>query len=128
MKTPPLPGLFEITVDPMSPAVILARDEAMARVASHAEERAPDFTERAQGFVLRYLQEHGPTSGEVLSLACKAAGIRPHDDRAFGPVYFTLSRRRLIEQVGTTLRARGHGTAGGRVWQLTSTTLSKVER
>jgi hypothetical protein len=91
------------------------RDTAMARVESNA---GPDFTERACAFVLDYLSSHGPTSGELLTLECKAAGIRPHDDRAMGPVFMRLSRRGLIVKRGTAIRRRGHGTSGGNVWGL----------
>lgn len=110
-------GLF----DP--PAVDAARDDAMARVADNAEERAPGFADDAMHFVLWYLRKHGPTSGEVLSLQCKLAGIVPHDDRAFGPVYMALSRRGLIEKAGMVRRERGHGTAGGNVWKASSAKL-----
>lgn len=94
------------------------RDEAMARVAQRAEARRRQFLEDAQVFAIAYLKEHGATSGEALSSACKAAGIVPHDDRAFGPVYFRLSQAGVIEKVGTVRRERGHGTAGGNVWAL----------
>lgn len=94
------------------------RDEAMASVAEHAEEHRPDFATDAAAFVLRFLGEHGASSGEVITNACKAAGIVPHDDRAFGPVYMGLSRRKAIVKVGVAIRTKGHGTAGGNVWAL----------
>lgn len=95
-----------------------ARDQAMEAVAQHAGDT---FQDRALAFVLAYLTVHGETAGEVLTEACRRAGIVPHDDRAFGPVYMKLSRQGLIEKCGTVLRRRGHGTAGGHVWKLTST-------
>ena len=94
------------------------RDEAMERVAANAEDSCPGFAERARAFVLDYLAEHGPTSGERLTDACKAAGLVPHDDRAFGPVYHALARERKIERIGWALRAKGHGTGGGSIWGL----------
>jgi len=97
---------------------IAARNEAMTQVATKAEDLTPNFHAEARAFVLRYLREHGPTAGEVLSMQCKAAGITPHDDRAFGPVYYGLYRARLIVKVGTVKRMRGHATAGGNVWSL----------
>ena len=115
-------SLFDV---PQPPALLptpervnRSRDVAMARVAQRAEEQRPDFGSEARGFVLRYLAAHGPTSGEVLSLQCKGAGIVPHDDRAFGPVYYQLSKRGLIVKVGEARRERGHGTAGGNIWAL----------
>jgi hypothetical protein len=95
-----------------------ARDQAMAQVEENANEVVKDFSARAAEFILRYLANNGATSGEDLTDACKAAGIRPHDDRAFGPVYFRLSRTHQIEKAGTCIRKRGHGTNGGTIWKL----------
>jgi hypothetical protein len=107
----PQPDLFDY---------IAARDEALACVAANAEESFPDFSERACAFVLGYLAERGPSSGEAITDACKRAGIRPHDDRAFGAVYMRLSRRGLIRKQGLCVRTKGHGTAGGHIWGLAS--------
>ena len=68
--------------------------------------------------MLSFLNMHGPTAGEVITMAAKLYGIVPHDDRAFGPVYHGLSRRGQIVKVGTVRRERGHGTSGGNVWAL----------
>ena len=105
---------------PPRKAVDAARDKAMGQIGSAAELRSPGFHEAARSFVLAYLARHGPTAGEILTLRCRDAGIRPHDDRAFGPVYFSLARERRIERVGAIRRERGHGTAGGSVWALAS--------
>lgn len=94
-----------------------ARDAALAQVSENAEEHAPGFAERAQAFVLDYLRQNGPASGEAVTDACKAAGIVPHDDRAFGSVYMALSRRGLIRKVGHAMRRKGHGCAGGNIWE-----------
>lgn len=110
----PMP-LFD---NPLPPVVQTARNHAMQRVAQKAEHVSPRFGDMARDFVVGFLRQRGPTSGEALTLACKAAGIVPHDDRAFGPVYFTLARRGLIRKVGEARRLRGHGTAGGIVWAL----------
>lgn len=90
------------------------RDAALAQVEKNAG-RA--FAERARAFVVDYLDRHAAASGEVITEACKRAGIRPHDDRAFGPVYMALSRAGLIEKCGSAIRKRGHGCAGGNVWR-----------
>ena len=89
------------------------RDQAMDRVEQHA---GPTFKDRACDFVLAYLEQYGPTSSEELTDACCGAGIVPPDTRAFGPVYRTLSRRKMIHKVGACCRKRGHGTAGGNIW------------
>ncbi len=91
-----------------------ARDEAMERVEENA---GPSFKERAQAFVLDFLG-HGPATGETISDACKEAGIIPHDDRAFGPVYMGLARAGRIRKAGHAVRRKGHGTSGGNVWAL----------
>jgi len=90
------------------------------RILPLIEEKAgEEFRDEAEGFVLRYLAAHGATAGETLTAACKQAGIVPHDDRAFGPVYMRLARRGWIVKVGIVKRRRGHGTAGGQIWTLT---------
>jgi hypothetical protein len=103
---------------PQTPRVNRDRDAAMARVEQAAEERRHHFKRDAEAFVLAHLREHGPTAGEVLTAKCKAAGIVPHDDRSFGPVYMSLVRGGFIEKAGMVRRERGHGTAGGNVWAL----------
>lgn len=92
-----------------------SRDEAMRAIIAHAGQR---FRREAEEFVLAFLERNGETPGEFITDACKAAGIVPHDDRAFGPVYMALSRRGLIEKVASCQRRKGHGTNGGIVWRL----------
>lgn len=94
------------------------RDKAMSRVEKNANKAVADFSTRAGEFITNYLREHGETSGEDLTDACKQAGIVPHDDRAFGPVYHRLARTNVIEKCGTCIRKRGHGTSGGHIWRL----------
>lgn len=95
-----------------------ARDAALDAVEAAAERARRMFAADAGAFVVRYLQIHGPTAGEVLTCRCREGGIVPHDDRAFGPVYMRLARLKVIEKVGSVRRERGHGTAGGNVWAL----------
>ena len=102
--------------DQLPPSVIAARDDAMSLVEANAGE---SFRDRASAFVVAYLHEHGATPGETITDAAIVAGIVPHDARAFGPVYMTLARRRVIERAGYCARRKGHGTAGGSVWKLT---------
>jgi hypothetical protein len=91
---------------------------AMQTVAQHAEAVCPHFSERARAFVLAYLRANGPSSGELLTIACLEGGIKPHDLRAFGSVYHWLSWSRQIVKVGECKRRRGHGTSGGSIWDL----------
>lgn len=83
-----------------------------------AQKAGEDFYTRACAFVLSYLGKHPVASGELITDACKLAGIRAHDDRAMGAVYGALSRRGLIEPCGDCPRKKGHGTSGGRLWRL----------
>ena len=102
-----------------SPSIQTAFDlgeEGMARVARNA---GRDFHEKAFAFILTYLQENRPTPGEDVTDACKDAGIVPHDDRAFGPVYMQLLRERAIESTGEKPRRKGHGAPGCRIWKAT---------
>jgi hypothetical protein len=78
----------------------------------------PAFVQKAQEAILAHLRVVGEASGEVLTDVAIAHGARPHDQRAFGAVFSGLSRKKLIRTVGFCMRAKGHGTAGGRVWGL----------
>lgn len=63
------------------------------------------------------LESPVPISGEDLVDRCLRAGIHTHDGRAFGAVFAGLSGRGKIRCVGYTERRKGHGTAGGRLWE-----------
>ena len=76
------------------------------------------FVQQASAVVLQYLGTAGPTSAEVLTDVCKAAGLCPGDDRAFGAVYARLSHKGVIQIVGHALRSKGHNTTGGNIWAL----------
>jgi hypothetical protein len=103
---------------PQPPEHIIARDAAMEIVESNANEAMPDFSVLAADFIVKHLQSVESAPGEDLTEACKKAGIIPHDDRAFGPVYMRLSRDKKIEKAGSCARRRGHGTSGGIIWRL----------
>lgn len=106
---------FDLFHQPPIEVAILKRDAAMSRIQAKAGE---DFGRKAREFILSYLRQHGATSGEDVTDACKAAGITPHDDRAFGPVYMSLSKKGVIRRVGYCARRRGNMTAGGSIWEL----------
>lgn len=106
---------YDLFHQPPMEVAILKRDAAMSRVQAKAGE---NFGRTASEFILSYLRQHGATSGEDITDACKAAGIKPHDDRAFGPVYMSLSRKGIIRKAGMVPRRKGHATAGGYVWEL----------
>lgn len=84
--------------------------------AATAEESGWDRDAAAE-FIVAYLRDNGPTSGEKLvSEASKQ--YKPHDDRAFGTVFLSLSRRGIITKVGHAQRTKGHGTHGALIWTL----------
>lgn len=92
------------------------RDEVLDRVEASVGE---DFLAQAEAFALVYLRDWPQgLPAECLTNACKAAGIVPRDDRAFGPVYMRLARAGRIEKAGACSRTKGHGTAGGNLWRL----------
>ena len=90
------------------------RDTAMASVEHNAGE---EFRDAALAFVPNWLAGRGAVSGEDITDAAKAAGIVPHLDQAFGPVYASLARQGLIVRTGYAPRRRGHGSPGP-VWRL----------
>lgn len=99
--------------------VARAAGDAAADVCTAKAKRVSDFDlEAVAHFVHGHLARHGTASGEDITNAAKEVGHRPHDDRAFGAVFATLSRRGEIRCVGYCDRVKGHGTAGGRIWGL----------
>ncbi len=97
-----------------------AGEEAGNRAADRAERATAEFREKAATCFLKYLaaQPGGLSTGELMTDAAKQAGIRPPDDRAFGPVFQALSRGNKIAFDGFVPRTKGHGSAGGKRWRL----------
>lgn len=91
-------------------------DVLLERIAKRA---GAAFRDAAEACMLRQLADGAHLTGEQLTDGCKAAGIVPPgtlDDRAYGPVFRRLAASGRIAQVGTAPRAKGHGSAGGRIW------------
>jgi hypothetical protein len=95
-----------------------ARDQAIVRPVRKAQQSDPMFSERAKECMLKTLAKVGQCSGEVLINECKLAGIRPHDDRAFGGPVLALLRNHQIRRVAYCARSKGHGTQGGSIYEL----------
>lgn len=99
----------------------LATATAVGQVAQQlatdrAERDLPGFRERAEAAVLARLAT-GPVSAEVLTDYVRACGIEFQDGRAMGHVYKSMKKRGLIRIVAPCLRAFGHGTSGGHIWE-----------
>ena len=114
------------TID-FGPLFAQAKPSATGAAAGQAclakAERTTAFdAESARYAIIELLADGVARSGEQLVDHCTRLGMVPHDARAFGPVLATLARRGLIEAVGFTTRAKGHGTAGGRLWRATNGT------
>ena len=112
---------MQMTLDLSAPPLKQARavgEIAMKRATAAAERRVPSFADRAQALILEKLK-HGPASGEDCTDYVRAA-LPMKDGRALGTCYAVLAKRGLIEQAGACKRKRGHGTAGGIVWRLTT--------
>lgn len=91
------------------------RDEGMDRVEKNAGET---FAEQAAWFVEDFLEHHPPTSCEIIVNACKRAGIKPHNDHAFGPVFLRLFKQGRIMKAGMTKRFKGHCAPGANIWSI----------
>lgn len=95
-----------------------AGEAAGQRCLANAEAESTGFAQAAEAAILRHLRVVRRAPGEDLTSIAKASGAVPHDDRAFGPVFGSMSRRKLIRTAGFCMRSKGHGTAGGRIWEL----------
>jgi hypothetical protein len=93
-----------------------AADKAIKQGADKAKRIDPLFIERASAHILSYLAEFGVSSGELLTDACKLAGIRSSDDRHFGAVYRRMLSRGLIRWAGDCKRSKGNACRGGSVY------------
>jgi hypothetical protein len=106
----------QMTID----QAIAAGEQAMQACTDKAETLGFS-TDAAKTFVLGWLAEYGPSWGESMVDAAKATGradLIPHEDRAFGAVFSSLSRQHRIRCVEYGLRVKGNGTAGARRWSL----------
>lgn len=107
----------QLELDAPLMTVARTRGELAAERCARKAARVANFDhEGAAKFVHSFLVRHGQQAGERLVNMAKEHGFRPHDDRAFGPVFMQLSRKNLIVSVGYCDRIKGNGTAGGRIW------------
>jgi len=102
---------------PALAAASRAGDAAIERGAMKARSIDPAFIDRASEHMLLYLHQHGTSSGELMTDACKLAGIRSTDDRHFGVVFRALIRGGLIRWAGECKRTKGHASRGGSLYQ-----------
>ena len=95
-----------------------AGEQAAAHCLAKAERSDPEFVSKATAAILAHLRASGQASGEELVDVAIAHGAHCPDQRAFGAVFASLSRKQLIRTVGFCMRAKGHSTAGGRIWEI----------
>jgi len=105
---------------PALAAASRAGNAAIKRGAEKARSIDPVFIEVASQHTLRYLRQRGTCSGELLTDACKLAGIRSTDDRHFGVVFRALIRDGLIRWAGECKRTKGHASRGGSLYRLSA--------
>jgi hypothetical protein len=79
-----------------------------------AEDVTPGFSDLALNFIREYALRQDSFMNEDCTLAMRAAGIVPHDDRAFGSIYAKAIRLRYVRVIGYAPRRRGHGAPGAR--------------
>lgn len=91
--------------------------EAGTRAADKAECQDPAFRSKALAFIVGYIRQQGEATGESTTQAAVLAGINPHDQRAFGPVYQKAIKDGLIRVVALVPRIKGHGSMGGKVYR-----------
>lgn len=91
--------------------------EAAAGAQFAAEKDDPLFGARALAFIVKHVRERGAVSGESITMAATASGIRPKNgDRAFGGIYAKAIRKGYIRVHSYVPRVRGHGTSGGKLY------------
>lgn len=112
----------QLALDFTAPPLAQARAagvEGARRAETAAARVEPSFREKAEALILQKLAR-GAAPGEDITDFVRAAGLPMADGRALGATYSSLAKRGLITQVGSCKRRRGHGTAGGIVWALTT--------
>jgi hypothetical protein len=85
---------------------------------AHEKSVGLQFMHEASQAVIRHLKTVAESSSEDIVDACKAAFIRPREDRAFGAIFAKLSRTGVIQKAGYCQRRKGHACAGGIIWRL----------
>lgn len=97
-----------------------AQGERAAQACIEKAQRVADpaFKEKATQAILNHLKAVRRASGEELTDVAIAHGARPHDARAFGPVFRALLGSSQIRVVDTCPRVKGHGSSGGKVYAL----------
>lgn len=85
-----------------------------------AQRKDPLFSEKAEAVFVRHLaaSPNQAAWNEDMVDVAKAHGVVPADDRAFGAVFQSMSRRKVIVCVEYGPRRKGHSGAGARKWRL----------
>lgn len=87
----------------------VARDEAMSRVAKHADESCHRWSVLAFQWVLTYALAHREFVSEDCTAAAMEVGIpKPPDDRAWGAPFARAARQNIIKRIGYGVSKRRH--------------------
>lgn len=116
-----MPTFIDAQCDlPMFAAARAAGEKSAAACQAKAEAAGWDRDAAKAEVLAAITRAGGPLSGEQLVNHCLAAGLVPHDTRAFGAVFASLARSGQIEAVGFVARTKGHGAPGARLWKATA--------
>lgn len=93
---------------------------AMERGLAAEEKKDPHFGEKVRQFFLGLLNATPGRCmrGEEMTDAAVKAGFITDNTRRFGGVISGMAKAGMIHAIGTYKRTKGHGTAGGQIWQL----------
>ncbi len=76
-------------------------------------------TYHAQLFVLDYLKSCGSSTAENITEEAREFGLAAHDQRAWGSVFYTLHKHKMIKILRADMPRRfGHNTTGAKLWAL----------
>lgn len=77
------------------------RDDGMRRAAEHADRLEPEWTARAEAYIVEYARMHPVFSGEIVRRYAEASGLpSPPDPRAWGNAFKRAQRAAVITSAG----------------------------
>lgn len=90
---------------------------AADRCLAKAEEEMPGFGNLALAYLKVYAHKHQFFTAEEVTDAARASGLRPHNTKAWGPVFQRATRNKVIARSLQPYRRKyGHGSPSF-MWQ-----------